>query len=70
MFILPGNVLLVNQATTADFGSYKCTASNPYGTAQSTSYGKLLYSIDFNGNALYLQLCSVINILLHYLEIN
>merc|ERR1712150_13657 len=37
-FVLPGNVLLVNQATVADHGVYTCTASNPVGTASASTY--------------------------------
>ena len=40
VFILPGNVLLVNQATGADFGSYTCTASNAEGSAHASTYGR------------------------------
>ncbi|XP_053386908.1 titin-like [Mercenaria mercenaria] len=37
IFILPGNVLLVNQATAADLGEYTCKASNSLGTDSATS---------------------------------
>ena len=57
VFILPGNVLLVNQATTADYGAYTCTASNAHGTTHATSYGNQavfdLVKYDFIAYVLY-----------------
>ncbi|XP_052264973.1 hemicentin-1-like [Dreissena polymorpha] len=37
VFLLPGNVLLINQATFADFGEYSCKASNINGNMSATS---------------------------------
>lgn len=38
LFVLPGNVLLVNQAKAADYRSYAGTASSLHGTSQETSH--------------------------------
>ncbi|KAL4216414.1 G2F domain [Mactra antiquata] len=37
VFVLPGNVLLINQANSADLGEYSCKATNSLGTATSTA---------------------------------
>ncbi|XP_052786324.1 collagen alpha-2(I) chain-like [Mya arenaria] len=37
VFILPGDVLLINQATSQDYGQYTCRATNNLGSASATS---------------------------------
>ena len=44
VFVLSGNVLLVNgPLTAADLGTYMCTANNPLGSAQASASGKHFY---------------------------